>query len=82
MTSRPDNHQPDDSLDMRGGCGAFCLLKILGRVDAMEPGQRIEVWGTDPNLASDLPRLIGLRGGQVASITEEDGFFRLLLLKR
>jgi tRNA 2-thiouridine synthesizing protein A len=71
---------PDARLDCRG---LFCpepVIRTAERVKGMEPGEVLEVVGTDPGLAVDIPaycishghRFLGCerKGGEIACTLE------------
>ncbi|MDX1633074.1 MAG: sulfurtransferase TusA family protein [Marinobacter sp.] len=70
---------PDITLDTSGLRCPMPLLKTKLELNAMEPGQELEVIATDPGSARDIPSFIKLTSHELVSTSEADGCYRFLI---
>ena len=74
--------KPDITLDVRGKSCPMPTLKTAKAMKGMEPGQIIEVLGTDPGTKKDMPRLAEKSGNEwLGSIDTDEGYYRFFLKK-
>lgn len=74
----------DATLDTKGlGC-PMPLLKTKKAFDALQPGQVLEVVGTDPGSKNDFPNWADKTGNEyLGSVdVEEEGYYRFYLKKK
>ncbi len=73
--------KPDVVIDLRGlGC-PMPILKTTKAMKSMEPGQIIEVWGTDPGSKKDMPRFASKSGHEWLGFVDDEGFYRFYFRK-
>ncbi len=72
---------PDHHLDVSGTLCPVPLLMTARCVADLEPGARLWVVGTDPEMMVDLPRWCAETGHRLLEIDQEDGRVRCLLEK-
>ncbi len=78
MNSGP---RPAKPIDGRGDGAAWLILKVASAVAALEPGQVLEVWGSDPKLKSDLPLVLARHGCRLLEARQVQRGYRFLLVK-
>ena len=82
MSTLKETVKPDQTLDVRGmGC-PMPLLKAKKAVEAIGPGQVLEVLGTDPGSKSDFAAWAGKTGHEYLGHTEDAGHFKHYLRKK
>jgi tRNA 2-thiouridine synthesizing protein A len=82
MSTLKENVKADSTLDARGmGC-PMPLLKAKKAIEALGPGQVLEVLGTDPGSKNDFASWAGKTGNEYLGFTEEAGFFKHYLRKK
>lgn len=59
------------------GCGSGLPREFRRRLEALPPGDTLEVVASDPAAREDLPALARLLGHPVEEVGEEDGRIRL-----
>ena len=73
---------PDQTLDVRGISCPMPTLKTAKAMKGMEPGQILEVLGTDPGTKKDMPKLAKKSGHEwLGFLDNEEGFYRFYLKK-
>ncbi|MBS3805522.1 MAG: sulfurtransferase TusA family protein [Oleiphilaceae bacterium] len=70
---------PDFTLDASGLRCPMPLLKTKLELNAMKPGQELEVVATDPGSARDIPAFVKLTSHVLVSTSEIDGNYRFLI---
>ncbi len=73
------SHQPDLTLDAKGLSCPMPLLKTKKFISKVQPGEILEVLGTDPGSKNDLPGWCERSGHELLSSTDEGGHFRFLI---
>ncbi len=73
--------KPDVKLDTRGLSCPMPILKTTKAMKDMQPGQIIEVLGTDPGSKKDLPKFANKSGNEWLGVVDDDGFYRFYLKK-
>jgi len=82
MSTLKETVKADQTLDVRGmGC-PMPLLKAKKAVEAIGPGQVLEVLGTDPGSKSDFAAWAGKTGHEYLGHTEDAGHFKHYLRKK
>ncbi|UCF82507.1 MAG: sulfurtransferase TusA family protein [Desulfobacteraceae bacterium] len=73
---------PDVILDVRGLSCPMPTLKTAKAMKNLEPGQILEVLGTDPGTKKDMPKLAKKSGNEwLGFLDDEEGFYRFYLKK-
>ncbi len=70
---------PDLQLDARQFSAAWSILKLGPMLRSLEPGQVLELLGTDPKLLNDLPRVLQKSGARVLRVEQRSDYFRFLV---
>lgn len=70
---------PDITLDTSGLRCPMPLLKTKLELNAMTPGQELEVISTDAGSARDIPSFLKLTSHVLVSTSESDGYYRFLI---
>lgn len=65
--------KPDSVLDVKGLCCPMPVVKAKKAMDALEPGQVLEIIGTDAGSKGDMPAWAKRSGNEFLGFTEEDG---------
>ena len=74
--------KPDEKLDVRGLSCPMPVLKTGKAMKNMEPGQILEVMGTDPGSKNDMPKVAKKSGNEWLGVRDDDeGFYRFYLKK-
>lgn len=73
--------KPDVKLDTRGLSCPMPILKTTKAMKDMQPGEIIEVLGTDPGSKKDLPKFANKSGNEWLGVVDDDGFYRFYLKK-
>lgn len=72
----------DQTLDARGlGC-PMPLLKAKKAFDGLQPGQVLEISGTDPGSKNDFPNWASRTGNEYLGFVEEEGYYKFYLKKK
>jgi tRNA 2-thiouridine synthesizing protein A len=74
-----ENIKPDKTLDCKGLNCPMPILKTKKALDGMNPGQILEILGTDPATANDLPAFASNTGHENIGTKDDDGFTRYYL---
>lgn len=74
--------KPDVQLDTRGLSCPMPLLKTTKAMKDMQPGQIIEVLGTDPGSKKDLPKFANKSGNEWLGVSDDDDDFYRFYLKK
>ncbi|WP_111496822.1 MULTISPECIES: sulfurtransferase TusA family protein [Marinobacter] len=69
----------DHLLDTSGLRCPMPLLKTKLQLNAMQPGDRLEVISTDPGSARDIPSFLKLTSHALEKSEENEGVFRFLI---
>ena len=69
----------DRVLNARGWSFPWCFLKAMSMLKNLEPGQILEVLGTDPLTLKYLPRILERTDNQLIEAEKKPDFFRLYL---
>ena len=69
----------DRVLDARGCSCSWCCLKALSLLKVLEPGQILEVLGTDPLTLKDLPHILEQSGDRLIEVDKQTDYFRMFL---
>jgi len=73
---------PDETLDVRGISCPMPTLKTAKAMKSMEPGQIIEVLGTDPGTKKDMPKLAKKSGNEwLGYVDKAEGHYCFYLRK-
>ena len=74
--------KPNHTLDVRGISCPMPTLKTAKKMKSLEPGQILEVWGTDPGTKKDMPKLAKKSGHEwLGHLDNGEGFYRFYLRK-
>ena len=76
-----DTIKADRTLDAKGLQCPMPLLKSKTIIDAMEPGQVLEIIGTDEGSKVDLPGWCERAGHSYLGVKEEDNYYRFYIKK-
>ncbi len=72
--------RPDLTLDARGLSCPMPMLKTKKAMQGMQPGQIIEVLGTDPGSKKDIPDFARKSGNEWLGVLDDgEGFYRFYL---
>ncbi len=74
-----ENITPDKTLDCKGLSCPMPILKTKKALDGMNSGQILEILGTDPATANDLPAFASNTGHEYIGSKDDDGFTRYYL---
>ncbi|MBD3366678.1 MAG: response regulator SirA [Candidatus Eisenbacteria bacterium] len=80
--SERQNPEIADTLDM---IGQFCpepVIRTNEAVEALDPGQVLEVLADDPSSRSDIESWARRTGNELVSVDETEGTFRFLIRRR
>lgn len=69
----------DRTLDASGLRCPMPLLKTKLELNAMEPGQQLEVFATDSGSARDIPAFVRLSSHELLESSEVEGRFRFVI---
>lgn len=64
--------------------GAFCpgpLMELIAALKLVDVGDEIDVWSSDKGSAADIPEWCKKVGHELVSITEEDGYWSIVVRK-
>ena len=75
------NITPDITLDAKGLSCPMPLLKTKQAMDSLNPGQILEVLGTDQGSKQDLPGWCKRTGHEFLGLRDEDDFIRFYIRK-
>lgn len=74
--------KPDQTLDTRGLSCPLPILKTGKAMKGLEPGQILEVLGTDPGTKKDMPKMAKKSGHiWLGFLDQNEGFYRFYLQK-
>ena len=73
--------EADKVIDLRGMSCPWSLLKAKSQLNAMDPGEVLEVLSTDPMMPEDFPKVLGQRGHQIMQIIDQLEYARLYVLR-
>ncbi len=73
---------PDLRLDARQFSAAWSILKLGPMLRSLEPGQVLELLGTDPKLLDDLPRVLQKSGALVLRVEQRSDHCRFLISRQ
>lgn len=76
-----DELRADVILDAKGLTCPMPVLKTKKAIDAMGPGQTLEVITTDPASKADIPAFLDRVGHELVQAGEKDGIFSFLIKK-
>ncbi len=76
-----DNIKIDKTLDAKGLVCPMPLLKSKKAIDVLEPGQVLEILGTDEGSKIDLPGWCERVGHTYLGVKEEGGYFKFYIKK-
>ncbi len=84
MPRTPPGPQPSPShrLDLRGCSSGWALLKLGQLSRGLSPGQRLEVLGSDAQMARDLPMVAASLGLRLLNLGGGRGEYRFRLIKQ
>ena len=71
----------DKVLDVRGWSGQWSILKAKSELKRMQPGQVLEVLGTDHLILKDFPAILSETDDEVLRVDQDSDFFRMYLRK-
>ena len=71
----------DRVLDIRGWSSTWSILKARSELKRMEPGQVLEVLGTDSLTLKDFPTILKGTDDEVLRVDDGPDFFRLYVRK-
>jgi tRNA 2-thiouridine synthesizing protein A len=69
------------TLDLRGLACPLPIAKTAIAIRALEPGELLEAYATDPGSVPDFNAWSTTTGNELVEQTEEDGVFRFLIRK-
>lgn len=72
---------PDVTIDAQGLMCPLPLLRAKQAIDKLEPGQVLEVLGTDPISKDDLPGWCSFSGHAFLGLREDGGLFKFYIKK-
>lgn len=73
--------EADKVIDLRGMSCPWSILKAKSELKRMEPGQVLELLGTDPLTLKDFPTILKGRDDEVIRVDNDPDFFRLYVRK-
>ena len=76
-----DTIKVDKTLDAKGLVCPMPLLKSKKAIDALEPGQVLEILGTDEGSKIDLPGWCERVGHTYLGVKEEGSYFKFYIKK-
>ena len=76
-----DTIKVDKTLDAKGLVCPMPLLKSKKAIDALEPGQILEILGTDEGSKIDLPGWCERVGHTYLGVKEEGSYFKFYIKK-
>jgi len=72
----------DEVLDTRGLSCPMPLLKTKKTLKGLNPGQVLEVWGTDPGSKNDIPGFCKKGGNELLGMEDSpEGYTRYIIKK-
>lgn len=77
----PDGIKPDMTIDCKGLSCPMPLLKTKKAIQKLQPGQILEVLGTDPGSRNDIPGWCERAGHEYLGEKEDQGFMRFYIKK-
>jgi tRNA 2-thiouridine synthesizing protein A len=77
-----DDIKPNETLDARGLSCPMPLLKTKKAIEKLASGQILEILGTDPGTANDLPKWAKRSGHDFLGEKTDEGFNRYFLRKK
>lgn len=72
----------DSVLDTKGMNCPMPVLKTKKAIDALQPGQVLEVVATDAGAKSDIPALLKRLGHELVEMKEEGGLIEFYIRKK
>jgi len=69
-------------LDLRGMIAPITLLKVTQAFRSLNPGETLEILGSDVQTRKDLFQILGAPRYEVVSSQDDKAFYRILLRKR
>jgi tRNA 2-thiouridine synthesizing protein A len=79
--SHQSSIKSDKILDCRGLSCPIPLLKVKKTIDTLQPGQILEVWGTDPATKIELQKFCEKGGYKLIEIIDTEGYFKCFIKK-
>ena len=73
--------EPSHFLDARGDGATWGILKVARALVGLQPGQVLEVIGSDPRLLNDLPPVLEGHGCRLLGVEQGQGLYRFLLTR-
>jgi tRNA 2-thiouridine synthesizing protein A len=73
--------EADKVIDLRGMSCPWSILKAKSELKRMDPGQVLEILGTDPLTLKDFPATLKETDDEVILVDESPGFFNLYVRK-
>lgn len=64
--------------------GAYCpgpLLELIAALKLIEVGDQVEILSSDKGSQSDIPEWVAKVGHQMGDVVEEDGYWRINVIK-
>jgi tRNA 2-thiouridine synthesizing protein A len=71
----------DKVIDLRGLTCPAPILRTKKAIEELEPGQVLEVWGTDPGTKSDMPAWAKRAGHEFLGFKDEGDFVKFYVRK-
>ena len=71
-----------EKLDVRGKVCPFPLFYTKRRISELKPGEELEIIADDVTAKETITKWSKLHEQEVVSITDEGGFFRIIVRKR
>ena len=71
-----------EKLDVRGKVCPFPLFYTKRRISELKPGEELEIIADDVTAKETITKWSKLHDQEVVSITDEGGFFRIIVRKR
>lgn len=71
--------QPDRLLDLRGNITPLSLLKATKALAYLDPGQRLEIIGTDEQTRQELLEILDRQQFRMVKVESGNAFYRIVL---
>lgn len=69
----------DESVDLRGVLCPTNFVKTKLKLEAMEPGEILEVFLDAGEPIANVPKSVKEEGHKIVKVTKDDGFFKILV---
>jgi len=72
----------DKVIDLRGLTCPGPILQTKKAIDELEPGQVLEIWGTDPGTKSDMPAWAKRAGHEFLGVEDAGDYMKFYVRKK